>query len=33
MEKTYNPGAIEQALYKVWEEKGFFKPNMDASKP
>ncbi|MGN1394143.1 MAG: valine--tRNA ligase [Succinivibrionaceae bacterium] len=28
MEKTYNPNAIEQAMYKAWEENGFFKPNM-----
>jgi valyl-tRNA synthetase len=33
MEKTYNPSAIEQALYKNWEDNGFFKPSMDASKP
>jgi valyl-tRNA synthetase len=33
MEKTYNPSAIEQAIYKTWEDNGFFKPNMDDSKP
>ena len=33
MEKTYNPSAIEQALYKMWEDQGFFKPSMDKSKP
>ncbi|MGI2258000.1 valine--tRNA ligase [Shewanella sp. GXUN23E] len=31
MEKTYNPQSIEQALYQVWEEKGYFKPNGDQS--
>lgn len=29
MEKTYNPNAIEQALYQNWEEKGYFKPSGD----
>ncbi|MCL9775017.1 valine--tRNA ligase [Vibrio methylphosphonaticus] len=32
MEKTYNPTSIEQALYKAWEEKGYFKPHGDTSK-
>ncbi|WP_295906140.1 valine--tRNA ligase, partial [uncultured Vibrio sp.] len=32
MEKTYNPTSIEQALYKTWEEKGYFKPHGDTSK-
>ncbi|WP_115717673.1 valine--tRNA ligase [Gallaecimonas mangrovi] len=27
MDKTYNPSAIEEALYQAWEEKGYFKPN------
>ncbi|WP_338591973.1 valine--tRNA ligase [Shewanella khirikhana] len=31
MEKTYNPQSIEQALYRVWEEKGYFKPHGDSS--
>ncbi|MCL1037179.1 valine--tRNA ligase [Shewanella submarina] len=31
MEKTYNPQSIEQALYQVWEEKGYFKPHGDQS--
>jgi valyl-tRNA synthetase len=26
MDKTFNPHAIEQALYKAWEDKGYFKP-------
>ncbi|EKO3659641.1 valine--tRNA ligase [Vibrio metschnikovii] len=33
MEKTYNPTAIEQALYQAWEENGYFKPHGDTSKP
>ncbi|WP_217557359.1 valine--tRNA ligase [Vibrio metschnikovii] len=33
MEKTYNPTAIEQALYQTWEENGYFKPHGDTSKP
>ena len=32
MEKTYNPKSIEQALYQIWEEKGYFKPRGDSSK-
>lgn len=32
MEKTYNPTAIEQALYQTWEENGYFKPHGDTSK-
>ncbi len=32
MEKTYNPTSIEQALYKTWEEQGYFKPHGDTSK-
>ncbi|RWU11757.1 valine--tRNA ligase [Pseudidiomarina gelatinasegens] len=27
MDKTYSPQAIEQALYKTWEERGYFKPS------
>lgn len=33
MEKTYNPTSIEQSLYQHWEEKGYFKPHGDTSKP
>ncbi len=33
MEKTYNPTAIEKALYQRWEEAGYFKPHGDTSKP
>jgi len=32
MEKTYNPSAIEQALYQKWEQSGHFKPSGDKSK-
>ncbi|WP_221074725.1 valine--tRNA ligase [Agarivorans aestuarii] len=32
MEKTYNPSAIEQALYQGWEQQGHFKPHGDTSK-
>ncbi|WP_165662084.1 valine--tRNA ligase [Oceanimonas sp. MB9] len=32
MEKTFNPNAIEQALYQQWENKGYFKPHGDTSK-
>jgi valyl-tRNA synthetase len=32
MEKTYNPTSIEQALYKNWEEQGYFKPSGDTTK-
>ncbi|ART80858.1 valine--tRNA ligase [Oceanisphaera avium] len=33
MEKTFNPTAIEQAMYQQWENKGYFKPHGDTSKP
>ncbi len=33
MNKTYNPKDFEQEIYKQWEEKGYFKPNMDKTKP
>src|SRR5690554_425967 len=29
MEKTYNPSAIEQALYQEWESQGYFRPYQD----
>ncbi|GAB1623064.1 valine--tRNA ligase [Agarivorans albus] len=32
MEKTYNPSAIEQALYQEWEQQGHFKPHGDTTK-
>ncbi|MDG1123193.1 MAG: class I tRNA ligase family protein, partial [Glaciecola sp.] len=25
MDKTFNPNDIEQACYKAWEDKGYFK--------
>ncbi len=31
MEKTFNPNAIEQALYQHWEAQGYFKPHGDTS--
>ncbi|GLS83117.1 valine--tRNA ligase [Paraferrimonas haliotis] len=31
MDTTYNPQSLEQALYKAWEEKGYFKPSGDQS--
>jgi len=31
MEKTFNPNAVEQALYQHWEAQGYFKPNGDTS--
>jgi valyl-tRNA synthetase len=27
MEKTFNPSQIEQAMYRAWESKGYFKPS------
>ncbi len=27
MDKTYNPHAIEQRWYQIWEEKGYFQPS------
>lgn len=32
MEKTFNPSAIEAAMYQQWEAKGYFKPHGDTSK-
>ncbi|MBP9569557.1 MAG: class I tRNA ligase family protein, partial [Aeromonadaceae bacterium] len=32
MEKTFNPSAVEQALYQHWESQGYFKPHGDTSK-
>lgn len=29
----YNPKQFEQKLYKEWDEKGYFKPSMDKTKP
>ena len=33
MEKTYNPSAIEKAIYENWEQSGYFKPSMDTLRP
>ncbi|MCK5880281.1 MAG: valine--tRNA ligase, partial [Sinobacterium sp.] len=30
MDKVYKPNAIEQAIYKDWEEKGYFSPDINA---
>lgn len=30
--ETYQPAAIEEKLYSLWEEKGFFKPALDSKK-
>ena len=32
LEGAYNPKDFEDELYKEWEEKGYFKPNMDKNK-
>ena len=32
LEGKYNPKEFEEDLYKDWEENGYFKPSMDASK-
>lgn len=29
LNKTYSPNDIENKWYPIWEEKGYFKPNMD----
>ncbi len=33
MEKTYNPSAIEQTIYKKWENSDQFKPSGDTTQP
>jgi len=32
LKEKYNPKDFEEKLYKDWEEKGYFKPNMDKRK-
>ena len=32
LKERYNPKDFEENLYQKWEEKGYFKPHMDASK-
>ena len=32
MKNKYNPKDFEEELYQEWEEKGYFKPNMDKTK-
>ncbi|EJS90081.1 valyl-tRNA synthetase [Pasteurella multocida subsp. multocida str. Anand1_cattle] len=33
MADRFTPSTVEQALYKHWEESGYFKPSEDTSKP
>lgn len=33
MEDRFDPSAVEQALYKHWEEQGYFKPNENPNAP
>ena len=33
MADRFNPSAVEQALYKHWEESGYFKPSEDVNAP
>jgi valyl-tRNA synthetase len=32
MDKAYDPKASEQDIYKLWEEGGYFTPNIDKTK-
>lgn len=32
MDKTFEPSAFEQRIYKYWSEKGYFTPKIDANK-
>ncbi len=32
MDKAYNPQAVEAAMYKLWEQGGYFTPNIDTKK-
>lgn len=32
MDKAYNPKAVEEAIYKMWEEGGYFTPKIDKNK-
>ena len=32
LETRYNPNEIEERIYKNWESKGYFKPQIDKSK-
>ncbi|MCB1803278.1 MAG: class I tRNA ligase family protein, partial [Gammaproteobacteria bacterium] len=33
MDKTYDPHAIEQSWYQIWEERGWFEPSSGDGKP
>ena len=32
MDKTYNPKEVEEAIYKMWEEGGYFTPKINPKK-
>ncbi len=32
MDKTYNPQAVEDRMYRMWEDGGYFTPKIDAKK-
>ena len=32
LEKAYDPKAVEDSIYKMWEESGAFQPGGDSSK-
>ena len=32
LQKAYDPGAVEQELYRDWEERGFFTPKIDPAR-
>ena len=33
LEGDFNPHDFEDKLYENWESKGYYKPNMDKTKP
>lgn len=33
LSKVYNPSEVEQKWYKIWEDKGYFKPDPEAQTP
>src|SRR4030042_2234699 len=33
MPKAYDPAAVEEELYRFWEESGYFTPAIDAKQP
>lgn len=32
LEKNFNPQSVEKSLYRMWREKGYFKPSNDRKK-